>query len=155
MRVELKNVKLHQDMSEETACFSATLWIDGKKAATVSNHGTGGCNNFHFPFSDHKVEEAFNAYCASLPPLPGTKYDDGFEAPPLKMDADLYVSQLLEQWETRKWLKSQCRNKTLFRLKGDKAENWRIAKNKFNSDVKAAIIKHFGDKVEEFANETI
>lgn len=46
-RLSVKNVKLHEDMSEETACFSAVLCIDGKKAAEISNRGQGGCNNYY------------------------------------------------------------------------------------------------------------
>lgn len=42
-QIELKNVKYHDDMSQETPCFSATLYVDGKRAAIVRNEGMGGC----------------------------------------------------------------------------------------------------------------
>ena len=44
MKITLKNVKVHRDLSEETLCFSASIYLDGKKAGTVSNRGCGGCN---------------------------------------------------------------------------------------------------------------
>lgn len=42
MQIVLKNVKNHADMSEETNCFSATIYVDGKKVGTVKNDGRGG-----------------------------------------------------------------------------------------------------------------
>lgn len=38
MKLEVKNVKFHPDMSEEADCFSATLYVDGKKAAGLPGH---------------------------------------------------------------------------------------------------------------------
>ena len=38
----LKALKHIASMSEETHCFSANLYIDGVKAASISNHGHGG-----------------------------------------------------------------------------------------------------------------
>lgn len=48
MKLELKNVKVHEDMSEETTCFSATLYANEKKVATCKNDGRGSCTDiFH------------------------------------------------------------------------------------------------------------
>ena len=44
MLITLKNIKVHPDMSEETHCFSATIYVDGKKAGFVKNEGRGGCH---------------------------------------------------------------------------------------------------------------
>lgn len=46
-RYELKKLKIHKDMSQETECFSAELHLDGRPFAAVSNEGTGGCNNVY------------------------------------------------------------------------------------------------------------
>jgi len=43
--LSLKNLKFHEDMSEETPCFSADLYENGKLIAYVSNRGHGGCND--------------------------------------------------------------------------------------------------------------
>lgn len=43
---DLKNYRSITAMSEETECFSADLWVDGKKFAHVSNDGRGGCDRF-------------------------------------------------------------------------------------------------------------
>lgn len=42
MKLELKNIKINQALSEETFCYSASLYKDGKKVAVVTNHGFGG-----------------------------------------------------------------------------------------------------------------
>lgn len=45
-RITLKN--LREAGGEETPRFEASLYLDGKKVATVSNGGTGGCNSYHW-----------------------------------------------------------------------------------------------------------
>ena len=43
--ITLKNVKHNASMSHETQCFSATVYVDGKKFCTVEDSGHGGCIN--------------------------------------------------------------------------------------------------------------
>ena len=50
----LKNLKIVKEMSEETLCFHATLYLDNKKIGNVSNHGQGGPNDYHF--KEHKKD---------------------------------------------------------------------------------------------------
>lgn len=51
--LELRKVKIHRDMSEETIAFSADLYVKGVKSGRVSNEGQGGPNRF----TDWKVEQ--------------------------------------------------------------------------------------------------
>lgn len=44
MQITLKNVRHYPSMSEETECFEATVYIDGKKAGEVVNRGQGGAH---------------------------------------------------------------------------------------------------------------
>lgn len=46
-RLQLKNVQHNERLSEGTACFSATLYVDGKRAMAVSNRGIGGPTDFN------------------------------------------------------------------------------------------------------------
>ena len=46
-KLSLKNLKFHEDMSQETPCFSADLYEDGKLIAHVKNSGHGGGNTVH------------------------------------------------------------------------------------------------------------
>lgn len=43
-KFSFKNFKFVEEMSEETPCFSADLYENGKLVAHVSNRGHGGCN---------------------------------------------------------------------------------------------------------------
>ena len=63
MQITLKNVKHYAAMSEETNCFEATLYIDGKKVCEVSNHGQGGPNEY----SDWAVARRIDEYAKTLP----------------------------------------------------------------------------------------
>jgi hypothetical protein len=151
MKIELKKLKVHRDMSQETECFSADIYIDGKYAAHVQNDGGGGCNMYHF--EDRKLEQAFNAFCESLPPLPPDPQYPSLGS--LEMDADLYIGGLIQQEETRKQLTRWCKKQTVFRLKGAEKGTWQIIKFPFDAKMKDGLVKKFGEKLEFIANEDI
>ena len=43
MNVQLKNIKVNLAFSEETTCFMADIFVNGKKAGYCKNDGHGGC----------------------------------------------------------------------------------------------------------------
>ena len=59
MKLELKNIKYFASGSQETPCYTATLYIDGKKAVYVDNDGHGACDRHHAiePFTWKDVEK--------------------------------------------------------------------------------------------------
>lgn len=48
MKLGLRKVKVYDELSEETICFTADLYADGKKVATVKNDGRGGSTDVYF-----------------------------------------------------------------------------------------------------------
>jgi len=56
--MELKNLSLNTSISEETHCFRASVYINGKRMFTASNGGKGG-PNFYSPSDFGKGKEAF------------------------------------------------------------------------------------------------
>ncbi len=52
--IEIKNLKLNTHFSQETHCFTATVYIDGKRAFSAENEGRGGPNNYYPPWQDAK-----------------------------------------------------------------------------------------------------
>ena len=56
--MELKNLSLNTSISEETHCFRASVYINGKRMFTASNGGNGG-PNFYSPSDFGKGKEAF------------------------------------------------------------------------------------------------
>jgi len=77
MKITLKNLKVAEFASEETTCFSATVYLDGKRSFTARNAGHGG-SHFMEPLGDYakpsdraKFIDAQNrlaAHAATLPP---------------------------------------------------------------------------------------
>lgn len=94
MKIELKNIKHAAFASDETACFSATVYIDGQKAGTVENEGHGGPCLFH----PYEVGIRIDAYGKTLPPIHAYGTD-------LTQTADLIVSTLLEDYLTERDVK--------------------------------------------------
>lgn len=91
-KIELRKIRIIASHSEETTCFSADVWVDGKKVGSCMNDGQGGCNRYYL---DPGVERRLSEYAQSLPPLSS-------EYGPLDMDLDLLVSNLLDEVERRK-----------------------------------------------------
>lgn len=92
MKLELKNVKFYESMSEETNCFQADLFINGKKIACVKNSGQGGSTDYRVhDFKLQSVLHEAEQFCLTLPkekisdtfdfqPTLESKIDDLFEA---------------------------------------------------------------------------
>ena len=46
MEIKLKNIKHAAFASQETHCFTATVYLDDERFCTVRNEGFGGCDDF-------------------------------------------------------------------------------------------------------------
>jgi hypothetical protein len=73
MNLELKNIKLHQDLSEETWCYTASLYVDGNLEAHVGNRGCGGCDDYHMSVSYTLTFDQINNWCKQN--LPKWQFD--------------------------------------------------------------------------------
>lgn len=132
MKIELKNIKVMSSLSEETNCYSASLYVDGKKIGDVSNRGHGGPDNF---YGDRAAFNAAEAWVkANMPPLETSMGGD-----PLEMDMELLCGTLLEDHLLRKDLKSSLRRKVLFVNDG----LYEITKGKHATDT---IVNHLRKK---------
>lgn len=109
MKIELKNVKHSEFASHETDCFTATVYIDGKREGTVSNQGMGGPNDYEPP----ALYEKLKAHADTLPP--NTAY--GVTIQP---NADCVIGDLLIAWLRLREHKKLCRNKVWYRIPGHK-----------------------------------
>lgn len=142
MKIELKNIKHARFLSRETEAFSATIYIEGLKAATVENDGGGGANLYRF--SDRALEQKFHEHCKSLPPLQS-------EHGPLSMDADLFLGELMEQQEMAR----HCKKKTLFRIPGDPDDGtYRSVSAPFTKALKEHLVRKYGEDI-TILNETL
>jgi hypothetical protein len=76
MELSVKNVKVHEELSEETLCFSADLYDNGKLVAHVSNRGYGGSNE--------------------VTPSKGKKYEDVKQYDNLDVECEIF--ELVEEY---------------------------------------------------------
>lgn len=115
MRVELKAIKYFPSLSEETNCFQATIYIDGKKVGTCENRGTGGSTDYRI--SDPALRTAFETYAKSLPAKTaqiGDQQSGGHLTYPMSAEAlldDLLIEHLDAKEESRLAKKAQSEKK--------------------------------------------
>lgn len=147
MKVELKNIKIATTLSEETLAFTATLYLDGKKAAEVSNRGCGGSNMYHF--YDRSLEQPFFDFCKAQPKI---KWEHG----ELDCNEDLYLDTFLTEHQNKaarnkyiSGLKRILKTKVVFILKTDETGRYWQMVNQGNIPATVELIKkRYGDQVE-------
>jgi len=116
MKLQLKAIKHTEWASEETHCYQASLYIDGKPVAIVSNDGHGGCDREYphpkfkldstegaLPF--HRAMKAVHEYFKSLPNEPSEWSEDGF-AQSLEGWCGDQVNEFLSSRELKRKFKS-------------------------------------------------
>jgi hypothetical protein len=133
MKLELKSLKIHKDMSQETNCFSATLYCDGIKTAFVRNDGQGGPNVYD-TFNDKKWKE----------------FEKWAKAQPLEFDfekEDQIIDTLMVQQDETRWIERQKKKGyTVYSLKGDAPGTFYIYKAR-GELISNGLKKHHGDKL--------
>ena len=121
MKLELKNIKHTAWASEETHCYQASLYVDGKPVATVSNDGHGGADRYY----DHpkcvysrrsawcdKMQEV-HEYFASLPKTnPCDIFPGGME-----QTLEFWCADQVNDWLSARELKKKLKSHVLFQLK--------------------------------------
>ena len=122
MELQLKSIKYTEWMSEETLCFTANLYVDGKVFAEVSDQGHGGSTDFR-PHPKFKTEGAtyfyrrlkeVEAHCEAMPNLePCELFDEG-----LPMGLELWCNMEVESWLARRDLNRKLKSHVLFQMEG-------------------------------------
>lgn len=110
MNFALKNIKFYESMSEETNCFQADLFIDGKKRGEVKNDGRGGCTDVRPLYDQNKDKFIENrnaiasaeAYCKTLPK---EKFGEHEFQPDLESVVDGLFEEYLKEKADKKFLK--------------------------------------------------
>jgi hypothetical protein len=68
MKIELKRIQFSERMSEETNCFVADLYINGKNVGEAKNEGCGGPTNYYGNSKEsNDIIRECEKYCSSLP----------------------------------------------------------------------------------------
>ena len=128
MKLELKNIKHTAWASEETHCYQASLYVDGKPVAIVSNDGHGGCDRDYRHPTFKKESEAsgvqpyafgyrakmaeVHEYFASLPKTnPCDIFPDGME-----QRLEFWCCDQVNDWLSARELKKKLKKEFLFQF---------------------------------------
>ena len=116
MKLELKNIKHTAWASEETHCYQASLYVDGKPVAIVSNDGHGGCDRDYahpkFKGDYFDMFRSVEAYFKSLPNTPSEWNEDGME-----QRLEFWCADQVNAWLSARELKKKLKSHVLFQLK--------------------------------------
>lgn len=151
MNIELKNVSIDKQLSEETICFAASVYVDGVKVGDASNRGQGGPTDVWF--SDEGVEKKVQAYVATLPKGKLETGDGKVIEYELGIDGliDRLVAKEDEKREFRRW----CKKKLVFRLKGDRDGEYRTLTSPYSPEAKSWVVNKYGNDLDFILNERI
>jgi hypothetical protein len=128
MKLELKNIKHTAWASEETHCYQASLYVDGKPVAIVSNDGHGGCDRDYRHPTFKKESEAsgvqpyafgyrakmaeVHEYFASLPKTNACDiFPDGME-----QTLEFWCCDQVNDWLSARELKKKLKKEFLFQF---------------------------------------
>ncbi len=140
----IKALKIAKFASEETLCFEATVYFDGKRLGRASNEGHGGPNLYGFRLTD-EVQAAALAYAKANIEW----WDDSFSATSEVLDS--VIGGLIDDLESAKLIKRHLKTKILFRLHGDPDDgSYRTVAHRGEPQKTAgAITEKYGKKVIE------
>jgi hypothetical protein len=119
-KIELKNIKYAAFASEETNCYSATLYVDGKKWGEVSNDGHGGADMFHGVVGKgwediRKLDERLKV---ENPKVPSNFAD----CPDFDANLELLCGEIVDAWLVERDMKNALKKKVLFYKEAPKAK---------------------------------
>lgn len=125
--LEVKNISHYARGSEETPCYNATVYINGKRAIEVSNEGHGGMDRQDtYPNIEERclVQQA-NEWCIKKYGKKTHKYMSNGEEKSFEIEMDLehFCQDALYDWLDKKTLKKDLNSKFLFIEKGSKELN--------------------------------
>ena len=116
MKLELKNIEHTAWASEETHCYQASLYVDGKPFALVSNDGRGGCDRDYahpkFKGDYFDMFRSVEAHFKSLPNDPSEWNEDGME-----QRLEFWCADQVNDWLSARELKKKLKSHVLFQLK--------------------------------------
>ena len=144
-KLEVKNISHYARGSEETPCYNATVYINGKKAVEVSNDGHGGSDRQHtYPESGFRLQD-IDKWCVEK--FGQETWEYGGKTYSTDLDLEHYCHQELYNWLDAKLLKKELKKKYLC-IEKEKDEKF-IVSFKRNSTDKGhddAFVRHLERK---------
>lgn len=121
IKVELKSIRTHASLSEETTAYSAKIVVDGVMLGEVSNSGQGGCDRFQAvkksPEGAYRMyDEACRRVKAEMPRQ--NLADPGEPENMVDDDMDYLCSRLVADDDLRKRMRRMMKTRVLVFEKG-------------------------------------
>lgn len=123
-QIELRNIKHTAWASQETHCYQASLYVDGKLWGTVSNEGHGGPDDFA-PAKGFSYSDLISLNKRIKATMPSIEFEGGSFAP----DLELICGDLVNEWLRTREFNKAMRSKVLFTKPGS-AGVWQVAVKK-------------------------
>ena len=137
-RLTLKAIKYFAAMSEETCCYKAKLYFDGKLAGEVSNRGNGGCDDYwpakNAGLINQHLQEYINALDVST-------FNSGEASLQVMPDLEMICAHLLAAHLIEKDYKRAIKNRVLF------VENGELRQTKVN--ISPAVLASWANNLAE------
>ena len=119
--LEVKNLSHYARGSEETPCYNATVYINGKKAIEISNDGRGGMDMQHqYDGFDYGIVQQANEWCKKTFGQESFTYQSDGKEEVCTYDINLeqHCHNELYKWLDTKTLKKDLKKQYLFVEKG-------------------------------------
>jgi len=130
MKIELKALKYSDFASQETHCFHANIYIDGKKAGWAENNGHGGMTSIH----PHQLYTTIKQCTDKIPPR-FVIYGD--KEMSIDTSPDSYIDELVTLALHERDLKRAMKTRILFTR-----ENQVFETQKFDAAKLKAAVNH-------------
>ena len=134
MKIELKALKYSDFASQETHCFQANIYIDGKKAGWADNDGRGGMTSIH----PHQLYSEIKLHTDKIPPRIVKYGDTEME---LETSPDSYIDELVTLALHEKDLKRAMKTRILFTRGNQVFETQKLSVVQMAADLKNPHLK--------------
>ena len=145
MTFSIKALRVNRSLSEETLCFSATLYLNRRRVGHLKNRGHGGETEIEFS-SKLAETDALNA-AVHLHPATSMSASDATTHEQWRFLHDQLDWLVGETYQTQQY-KDWCRHKTVFRSKDQPDGEWRQINAKYSEKVATYIRDQYPDTVE-------
>lgn len=107
-KITLKSIKHHAGLSEETHAYTATIYVDGSRFASVRNAGHGGSDEVHPLTGGYPaIDELENRIKATYPKKVSKYFPEGLEESLESICCNL-VNEFLRNREFKKLMRRIC-----------------------------------------------
>ena len=155
----VKNVKTFD--SHDGGGYNCTLYRENKKIATAHDGGYGGGVELHWLDRDTGKKE--NGLPVLQPSIESIRFYDmikdlepvQYHEEPLSYNDNMFVGELVNEYELNKQYKRWCRKQTVFRVKGDPEGEFRTLNASYIDRTVDFIKAKYGETLDYILNEKI